>query len=80
VKAQQAVTRATPVKEWWAGGSAPILDLQGTEGVVAVPENSDTLAKGFQNRVRVIQISEAGHAMLPEQPDLIAAAILNNIR
>jgi pimeloyl-ACP methyl ester carboxylesterase len=62
------------------GGSAPILVLQGTEDVVAVPENSDNLAKEFPNRVRVIQISKAGHAMLPEQPDLIAAPILDKIR
>lgn len=79
-KAQQAARAAIPVSEWWAGGSAPILVLQGTEDVIAVPENSARLAKEFPERVRVIPIPGAGHAMLPEQPDLIAAAILNNIR
>ena len=79
-KAQQAARLATPVKEWWAGGSAPILVLQGTEDVIAVPENSERLAKEFPDRVRIIQIPKAGHAMLPEQPDLIASVILKNLR
>ncbi len=79
-KAQQAATAAVSIKEWWAGGSAPILVLQGTEDVIAVPENSAKLASEFPNRVRVIQIPNAGHAMLPEQPDLIATAILSNLR
>jgi pimeloyl-ACP methyl ester carboxylesterase len=78
-KAQVAANVATPVKEWWAGGSAPILVLQATEDVIAVPENSEKMAKEFPDRVRVIQIPGAGHAMLPEQPDLIASAILGNI-
>jgi pimeloyl-ACP methyl ester carboxylesterase len=79
-KAQTAAGRATPTSEWWGGGSAPILVLQGTEDIVAVAENSERLAKEFPNRVRVVQIPHSGHAMLPEQPDLIAAAILDNIR
>jgi len=79
-RAQKAADDATPVKEWWAGGSAPILILQATEDIVAVPENSERLAKEFPSRVRVIQIPKAGHAMLPEQPGLIASAIVNNLR
>ena len=55
-KAQQAANRATPVNQWWAGGSAPMLVLQGTEDIVAVPENSAKLEKEFPNRVRVVQI------------------------
>jgi pimeloyl-ACP methyl ester carboxylesterase len=78
-KAQQAARLATPVAQWWAGGSAPILVLQATEDVIAVPENSARLANEFPDRVRVIPIPGAGHAMLPEQPDLIATTILKNI-
>lgn len=79
-KAQQAATRATPLMEYWAGGSAPILVLQATEDAIAVPENSERLAQEFPDRVRVIPIPKAGHAMLPEQPDLIASVILGNLR
>ena len=79
-KAQQAATRATPLMEYWAGGAVPILVLQATEDVIAVPENSERLAREFPDRVRVIPIPKAGHAMLPEQPDLIASVILSNLR
>ncbi len=77
--AQRAAQKATPVKDWWAGGSAPILVLQGANDVISVPENAERLAKEFPDRVRVIPIPSAGHAMLPEQPEAIASAILNNL-
>jgi pimeloyl-ACP methyl ester carboxylesterase len=79
-KAQQGASRATPVKEWSAGGTAPMLILQGTEDIIALPENSANLAKQYPDRVRVIQIARAGHAMLPEQPDDIASAILKGLK
>jgi pimeloyl-ACP methyl ester carboxylesterase len=79
-RAQRASDSRTPLKEWWAGGSAPILVLQGTEDVVAVPENSKRLASEFPDRVTVVEIPNAGHAMLPEQPERIAAAILAYLR
>jgi len=79
-RAQRAADARTPVKEWWAGGSASILVLQGTEDVAAVPENAKKLAAEFPERVTVVEIPRAGHAMLPEQPDRIAAAILAYLR
>ena len=79
-RAQRAADARTPLKEWWAGGSASILVLQGTEDVVAVPENAKRLAAEFPERVTVVEIPRAGHAMLPEQPDRIAAAILAYLR
>ena len=79
-KAQRASDARTPLKEWWAGGSTPILVLQGTEDVVTVPENAKKLASEFPERVTVVEIPNAGHAMLPEQPERIAAAILAYLR
>jgi pimeloyl-ACP methyl ester carboxylesterase len=78
--AQMAGAARTPLPEYWPGGSAPILVLQATEDVIAVPENSRLLAAEFPNRVTVVQIPNSGHAMLPEQPERIAAAILNYMR
>jgi pimeloyl-ACP methyl ester carboxylesterase len=54
--------------------------LQATEHATAVPENSRLLAREFPDRVQVIEIPNSGHAMLPEQPQLIASAILANLR
>ena len=75
-KAQRAADARTPLNEWWAGGSAPILVLQGTEDAIVVPENARRLAAEFPDRVKLIEIAHAGHAMLPERPDQIANGIL----
>jgi pimeloyl-ACP methyl ester carboxylesterase len=79
-RAQRASDARTPLKEWWAGGSAPILILQGTEDVVVLPVNAKRLAAEFPNRVTVVEIAHAGHAMLPEQPDQIVKAVLAYLR
>jgi len=75
-QAQRAADVRTPLNEWWAGGSVPILILQGTEDVMVVPDNARRLAAEFPDRVKLIEIAHAGHAMLPEQPDQIAEGIL----
>jgi pimeloyl-ACP methyl ester carboxylesterase len=80
VRPQQAAGAAVDVKMWWAGGFAPIVVLQALDDLVAVPENSRRLASEFPNRVTLIEIPNAGHAMLPEQPELIATAILSKLR
>jgi pimeloyl-ACP methyl ester carboxylesterase len=79
-RAQRASDARTPLKQWWAGGSAPMLVVQGTEDVVAVPENAKRLAAEFPDRVMLVEISKAGHALLPEQPEQIERAILAYLR
>jgi pimeloyl-ACP methyl ester carboxylesterase len=74
--AQLAIMARQPLQDWWSGGSAPILVLQATEDIQAVPENSKLLAREFPSRVMVVEIDHAGHAMLPEQPERISVAIL----
>jgi pimeloyl-ACP methyl ester carboxylesterase len=79
-RVQRASDVRTPLKEWWAGGSAPMLVLQGAEDVIVVPENATRLAAEFPDRVTLVEISAAGHAMLPEQPERIAKAVLAYLR
>lgn len=71
----QARANATPFEEWGAGGSAPILVLQPGEDVVAAT-GGELLARRFPERVEVVTIEGAGHALLPEQPDQVAGAIV----
>jgi pimeloyl-ACP methyl ester carboxylesterase len=78
--AQRASDARTPLKQWWAGGSVPMLVLQGTEDVVAVPENAKRLAAEFPDRVVLVEIPHAGHALLPEQPEQVRKAILSYLR
>ena len=79
-RAQRASDRRTPLKDWWTGGSAPMLILQGTEDVIVLPENAKRLAAEFPQRVTLVEIAHAGHALLPEQPEAIAKAVLPYLR
>jgi len=79
-RAQRASDARTPLEEWWSGGSAPTLVVQGMEDVVALPENARRLATEFPERVTVVEISHAGHALLPEQTEQVEKAILAYLR
>jgi pimeloyl-ACP methyl ester carboxylesterase len=79
-RAQRASDRRTPSKDWWAGGSASMLVLQGADDVIVLPENAKRLAAEFPDRVTLVEIAHAGHALLPEQPEAIAKAVLAYLR
>jgi pimeloyl-ACP methyl ester carboxylesterase len=66
----------TSVGAWWAGGSARMLVVQGLQDAVALPQNGRLLQSEYSDRVELVEIDGAGHALLPEQPDAIAAAVL----
>lgn len=73
---QTRATTQTPVESWWDGGNAPILVLQPRDDVLAPPGNAELLSQAFPERVRVIEIPEAGHALLPEQPERVARSVI----
>lgn len=74
---QGAAVRATPVESWWHGGGRPMLVIQGAADRVAPrADSADVLAAEFPNRVTIALIERAGHALLPEQPNAIADAIV----
>ena len=75
-RAQRGSDARTPLKEWWAGGSAPMLVVQGTKDVVAVPENAKRLAAEYPDRVTLVEVPHAGHALLPEQSARVEKAVL----
>jgi pimeloyl-ACP methyl ester carboxylesterase len=79
-RAQRASDSRTPLDEWWAGGTAPMLVIYGAEDKIAVPANAKSLAAEFPDRVTLVEISRAGHAMLPEQPEQVAKAVLAYLR
>jgi len=79
-RAQRASDSRTPLDEWWAGGAAPMLVIYGAEDVIAVPANAKSLAAEFPDRVTLLEITKAGHALLPEQPEQIAKAVLAYLR
>ena len=74
---QGGASPATADDIWLAGGEGPMLVVQAAEDRIAPMEDtSDMLAARYPDRVRVAVIADAGHALLPEQPDAIAAAVL----
>jgi pimeloyl-ACP methyl ester carboxylesterase len=75
MKMQIAANR-TSVDDWWsAGGTAPILVVQGLQDQIAPPENGRMLKAEAPERVELIEIDEAAHALLPEKPRTIALAV-----
>ena len=78
--AQIEAAKATPHDEWWASGQADILVVQGLEDRMAPPENGRTLAQRLGRRVTLVEVANAGHALLPEQPDRVADAVVDFLR
>jgi pimeloyl-ACP methyl ester carboxylesterase len=75
-RSQNAADAATPVNEWWAAGDrVPILVIQGLDDVIAPPGNGRALRDQFGSRVTLVEIPQAGHALLFEQPEKIASAV-----
>lgn len=73
--AQIEATERTKVETWWSAGKAPILVLQPMQDVLAPPENAEQLRRQEGERVTVVYIDRAGHALLPEQPEMVARQV-----
>jgi pimeloyl-ACP methyl ester carboxylesterase len=78
--AQGAATAGTPVEDWWMAGSADVLVLQPADDVVAVAENATKIVEMLGERAGMVTIHQAGHALLPEQPEAVAAELLGWLR
>jgi pimeloyl-ACP methyl ester carboxylesterase len=74
--AQRAASAATPRVTWWSAGSAPILDVQAEFDVFAPRESANHLQNELGSRVSIVVVENAGHALIPEQPQRVAE-ILN---
>lgn len=79
-QAHEHAAQSTPLAEWWSGGSAPILIVQGLEDHIAVPENGRRLAADYPDRVRLHEIPGAGHGVLFERPDAVIAEVVAFVR
>jgi pimeloyl-ACP methyl ester carboxylesterase len=73
---QSAAGRATKQSEWWSGGKVPLLDLQGELDPFRPRAVSNEMREEFGERASVVVISNASHALLPEQPAAVTEAIL----
>lgn len=80
VRMQGAASRETPREEWVAGADAQMLVIQGRHDRIAPPANGRWLRERFGDRVRLVELANAGHALLPEQPDAILHEIVQFVR
>ena len=74
---QFAAGRATPQQDWWGAGNAPLLDLQAELDPFKPRETMNELKDEFGERVTVAVIPGASHALIPEQPAAVVAAIVD---
>ena len=79
-EAQRVAAAGTRQAEWWATGTAPILDLQADNDPFHPIEKMNELRDELGNRVTVAVIRDASHALLPEQPKAVVEAIANWVR
>jgi pimeloyl-ACP methyl ester carboxylesterase len=74
---QRAASQACPRHRWWHAGSAPILDLQAEQDPFAPLASAHDLAKELgAERVQVLRIQHASHALIPEQPAAVTDALI----
>lgn len=73
--AQRAAAAAVKQSDWWAGGTAPILDLQAANDPFRTPDTRNELKDAFGDRVTVTVIPHASHALMPEQPAAVVDAL-----
>ena len=79
-KAQRVATDATPQAEWWQAGDVPILDVQPENDVMITSETQSRYRDELGERVSIVRIPNAGHALLPEQPEAVARVLLDFIK
>jgi len=77
---QRAAGLATPQEAWWGAGGAPLLDLQAALDHFRPRETADDLREELGERVTVVTIADAGHALVPEQPSAVVEALLDWMR
>jgi pimeloyl-ACP methyl ester carboxylesterase len=74
--AQQGALVAAVTDDWWLAGDAPMLVVQGLQDRAAPPANGRLLLAERTAPTALVEIDGAGHALLPEQPDAVAAAVV----
>jgi pimeloyl-ACP methyl ester carboxylesterase len=75
-QAQMAALNAAPLEDWWSGGSAEMLVLQGEDDRIAPPANGQALEDEFGDRVTLVNVPDAGHMLLVEQSNRVAQELL----
>jgi pimeloyl-ACP methyl ester carboxylesterase len=77
---QRAAVAAVRQDEWWSGGTAPLLDLQAAQDPFKPESKRNEMKDEFGDRVTVMVIPNASHALIPEQPKAVVEALTTWIK
>jgi pimeloyl-ACP methyl ester carboxylesterase len=78
--AQGRATAATSLDEWWVPPDPlPVLAVVGREDRISPPANAADLVASVGDRGRLVVVAGAGHALLPEQPEAVAEALVHQL-
>jgi pimeloyl-ACP methyl ester carboxylesterase len=75
-EAQGQASRATKQSEWWAAGTVPLFDLQAEDDPFKPRAVMNELKDELGDRVTIMVIPNASHALIPEQPKAVTDAIV----
>jgi pimeloyl-ACP methyl ester carboxylesterase len=73
---QRAAVAAVKLDVWWSGGSAPLLDLQAAQDPFKPATKRNEMKNEFGDRVTLVVIDNASHALIPEQPKAVVDALV----
>lgn len=79
-RSQSDAAARVPQSEWWSGGAVPLLDLIAADDPFRPQASWQDLKRQFPDRVTVVMIDNASHALMPEQPGAVADAIVEWMR
>jgi pimeloyl-ACP methyl ester carboxylesterase len=74
-----AVGTAEP-EEWWRAGDVPMLIVQPLNDAMAPVGVGREAADALGPRATYVELPRCGHAVLPEQPDLVALHLIDFLR
>jgi pimeloyl-ACP methyl ester carboxylesterase len=77
---QRSAAAAVPQEQWWPGGVAPLLDLQADQDPFRVASTRQEMKDEFGDRVTIVVIKDASHALFPERPQEVATALADWIK
>nr|WP_255587033.1 alpha/beta hydrolase [Hephaestia mangrovi] len=72
---QLASSERTDTARWWTAGRAPVLLVQAEGDPIAPAGNADALSAAIGDRLTLVRLRCASHAILPEQPQAVAALL-----
>lgn len=74
---QTTALEATAKDDWWDAIAPQVLVVQGLADAVAPPENGRHYVRDHADVARLIEIPDAGHALIVEQAELVGQAVVS---